>query len=445
MARVPIALAMLLSSSACIEPSMKGVTGPLMVPTVPTGAPANHTVGPGKEFPDLKSIAEQLQPGDIVDVYPSSSASYAGGIVFDVPGTADKKITIRGVRVGSARPQIAGGANTVEFQGDHYVFIGFDLTGGTSRVIFHHADDITVADTVVHDCPAQGILGAEEDSGSLTLDYVEVHHCGSGTTVHPIYMDIDLTKFPNAVFRMQHSYVHDGLGGNNVKSRAVRNEIYYNWIEGAAYREIELIGREENPSNLRMDSDVVGNVFVKKGMGASYFTSRIGGDGDGDTGGRYRFVDNTFVLAGNTDAAVVQVFDRVQTLEMHDNIFYRASGASVKIYDDSNATWVNGSATFSGQNNWMMTGSTNVPAEWTGSLMGTDPGFSAIATDDVTLQHGAAVVGAGTSTPHSPAGYDFPRPLMLPAFLPPLHTLESYGSAAARATSTATDVGAFSH
>jgi len=36
--------------------------------------------------------------------------------------------------------------------------------------------------------------------------------------------------------------VHDGNGGNGVKSRAERNEIYYNWIEGSLYHELELIG-----------------------------------------------------------------------------------------------------------------------------------------------------------------------------------------------------------
>src|ERR1041384_8237829 len=55
-------------------------------------------------------------------------------------------------------------------------------------------------------------------------------------------MATDETAFPGAVFRMQHCYVHDGNGGNNVKTRAERNEIYYNWIEGAAYRAVELSG-----------------------------------------------------------------------------------------------------------------------------------------------------------------------------------------------------------
>ena len=74
--------------------------------------------------------------------------------------------------------------------------------------------------TVVHDCPSHGILGADEDSGSLTLDYVEVYRCGSGYSHHPIYIATDEQTHPHSVFRMQHCYVHDGLGGNNVKSRA---------------------------------------------------------------------------------------------------------------------------------------------------------------------------------------------------------------------------------
>jgi hypothetical protein len=32
---------------------------------------------------------------------------------------------------------------------------------------------------------------------------------------------------------MRFNHVHDQNGGNAVKSRAERNEIHYNWIEGA--------------------------------------------------------------------------------------------------------------------------------------------------------------------------------------------------------------------
>ena len=116
----------------------------------------------------------------------------------------------------------------------------------------------------MHDCPGQGILGADRGSGSFLLEYVEVHHTGAGTSAHQIRMATDEVAHPGSVFRMQYCYVHDANGGNNVKSRAQRNEIRYNWIEGALYHEIELIGPDGADEGLfREDSDVVGNVFRK--------------------------------------------------------------------------------------------------------------------------------------------------------------------------------------
>ncbi len=53
-----------------------------------------------------------------------------------------------------------------------------------------------------------------------------------GISAHQIYMATDESAHPGSVFRMQFCYMHDGAGGNNVKSRSERNEIYYNWIEG---------------------------------------------------------------------------------------------------------------------------------------------------------------------------------------------------------------------
>ncbi len=58
------------------------------------------------------------------------------------------------------------------------------------------------------------------------MEYVEVYNCGSGTQKHPIYIATDESAYPGSVFRMQHSYVHDAIGGNAVKTRAERNEIY---------------------------------------------------------------------------------------------------------------------------------------------------------------------------------------------------------------------------
>ena len=63
---------------------------------------------------------------------------------------------------------------------------------------------------------------------------------------------------PGSVFRMEHCWVHDGNGGNGVKSRAERNEIYYNWIEGSYYHELELIGPDGMDESLARERPPAG-------------------------------------------------------------------------------------------------------------------------------------------------------------------------------------------
>jgi hypothetical protein len=183
-----------------------------------------YQVGTTRTYKSISEVASLVGSGDVVEV--DGGATYPGDITFSTSGTAAQKITIRGIRSGGARPVLSGGTNTIQLAGDHYVLEGFDITGGSSRCVFHHADDITIRDTVIHDCPTHGLLGADTDSGSLLLEYSEVHHCGSGDTHHQIYMATDETAHPGSVFRMQFCYVHDGNGGNNVKSRAERNEMF---------------------------------------------------------------------------------------------------------------------------------------------------------------------------------------------------------------------------
>ncbi len=106
----------------------------------------------------------------------------------------------------------------------------------------HKADDVTLRDFAVHDRTNHGLLGHDEEACSLTLEYSEFYKNGEGDRHHQIYMATGEEMYPGSVFRMQYCFVYDGNGGNNVKSRAERNEIYYNWIEGAYYHNLELIG-----------------------------------------------------------------------------------------------------------------------------------------------------------------------------------------------------------
>jgi len=408
-----------------------------------------YQVGPGRTYTTLQAVAPLLNPGDLVEV--DGNATYPGNLIFTRPGTSVNKITIRGIRVNGLRPIISGGTNTVEFRlSNYYVFEGFDVTGGSFRGIYHHAHDITIRDTVVHDCPAHGILGADTDSGSLTLEYVEVYHCGNGTGQHPVYMATDEFAYPGSVFRMQYCYLHDQNGGNNIKSRAERNEIYYNWVSGGFYGEIELIGpdphgnKKVSTDTAREDSDVVGNVFQHIPTQGTRM-ARVGSDGTGETKGRYRFVNNTFILRQGQVSPAIEVFEGIDSLEVHNNVFFRVGGAPIdKVVLETRVRWVAGRVS-TGTNNWLPTGSALIPTAWTGTIFGTNPGFTNIATYDVRPIATSPLVNTGNNAPPSPTGHPFISPLFPPAFHPPFHTALAVGTASARPVFGAIDIGAYEY
>lgn len=420
---------------------------------VTAAAAAVYHVGPGQSYTQLQPAADLVDPGDTVLV--DGDATYDGGVVFTRAGAAMAPIVILGVRINGNRPVLSGGTNTVTFESpwpydsgaDHYVFQGFEVAAGTFRGIYHQADDLTVRDVLVRDCPAHGILGADQGSGSCLLEFVEVRNCGNGGSQHQIYMATDEVHHPGSVFRMRHCYVHDGDGGNNVKSRAERNEIHYNWIEGAYYHELELIGCDGGDTGnvhlRREDSDVVGNVLRKRrtaaGNDSNFAVTRIGGDGTGMTHGRYRFANNT-ILCGT--GAVFRCFDTLESVEMHNNVFYR-SGGGVNLMRTVDAGWVHDTAVIAGSNNWVYQGAANVPAQWTGTIQGTDPGFLEYAAGDVRPASGSPLVNAGNAEPATIPGVEFPSPTWPPEFQPPLH--EAVTAAAGRPSVAAVDIGAYEH
>ena len=361
-------------------------------------------------------------------------------------GSAAQPIRIVGLRAGGARPQIRGGVSTFVVQADHVVVEGFDISGGSSSCFFHQGHDVTLRDSVVHDCPGQGILGADQGSGSFLLEYVEVHHTGAGASAHQIRMATDEVAHPGSVFRMQHCYVHDANGGNNVKSRAERNEIYYNWIEGALYHELELIGPDPDEAAagwsvdlVREDSDVVGNVLRKT---TTAFVTRIGGDGTGWSKGRYRFVNNTIITTTGS-GAVWRLYDLLESVEMHNNVIVvnGTGGPTIMRAVSGDFMWVSGT-NIAGSNNWVASGATSVPSQWTGTITGTSPGLASL-TADVRPIAGSPLVDAGAANLAGPAGFAFPSPLWPPAFHPPLQTLAAVGTAEARPIGGPIDIGAF--
>ncbi|HSG29142.1 MAG TPA: fibronectin type III domain-containing protein [Candidatus Krumholzibacterium sp.] len=397
---------------------------------------ATYYVGPGRTYATLQDVAIHLRPGDLVIV--DGGRVYPGGLAFYNSGTPEAPITIRGDKSGGSRPVIEGGHDVVEFNRDNYVFESFEIRNSSFRGLYHHADNITLRDCVVHHCP-HGILGADTGSGDILIEYCEVYSCGEGDGRHQIYMSTNENDFPGSVFRMRFCYIHDGTGGNNVKSRAERNEIHYNWLENPYYHNLELIGPDPAggvaEDAAREDSDVVGNVLIARRFSRNV---RIGGDGCGNSWGRYRFVNNTFIHRCPTPASQIFAHFDVESVEMHNNVFYMTGGVA---FDDSEADWVYGRRV-SGSSNWVSSGR-GYPGEWTATITGPDPGFADMAGNDFMPAAGSLLIGGGTTSMTSPDGSPFIDPLALPLYHPPVMTLIPVGTGEPRPSVGVVDIGAY--
>ena len=423
---------------------------------------ATWQVGPTRAYLTLDQLldAEDLEPGDLVEI--DGDVVYPGGVIIEAAdgGSPGNPVTFRGIRVNGQRPHFFGGANnTLENQANHVVFESFEISGegdpdtGTRRCFFHHSHDVVLRDFHVHDCPRQGILGADQDSGSLTIEYSEVTNIGGDSRDHAIYMATDEVAYPGAVFRLQYSYVHDSHfdanddGGNLIKSRAERNEIYYNWLEGAYYHELELIGPDPfgaqggwSEGLAREDSDIVGNVILHtEPFGAIL---RFGGDATGQSFGRYRFVNNTVIRTGAGSATVFRLFDGIGALEAHNNVLWNAGPDALRVIREVEAIWAGGASNITGSRNWIETGSSFVPDSFAETVFGTDPGFEDFALLNLTPALGSPLLemAAGST---STGGYDLANPLFPPTREPPVQMLIDVGTAAMRPVNGILDIGAF--
>ena len=418
-----------------------------------SAAAATYTVGPsGRQYTQLSTLVSRvdLQPGDIVEV--DGGATYSGNIIVgdDDSGTQANPVIIRWRRgSGSTRPLLSGGTNTIKFQqANHIVFDGFEVTGGSNSCIFSEGHNITVRDSVIRDCASHGILGADQNSGSFTLEYSEVRGSGEGNMRHAIYMQSDEVAYPGAVFRMQYNYVHSATGGVLVRVRHERAEIYYNWIEGSNLHEIELIGPDcetqksgWNADLRREDADVVGNVIVHNVSSRSGNALRIGGDLNGRNQGRTRLVNNTILFdrGGNVNAVLVQLGQG--SLEMHNNVVYQMGSGTPSIVRENPASDVeapycgppsrepwSGGRKVAGSNNWVQSNANLVPAEWTGTVRGTNPGFVDAGQRKLSLQAGSPLLNAGRNAPQTPGAFPFPSPLLIPQYLPPQRAKMAIGA-----------------
>ncbi len=389
-------------------------------------------VGPGQKLTDLSMVVGQLSAGDIVEVEPGTYPP----VDFKRSGTSDAPIIIRGV--GATRPKIKGSQNgklderVVSFSySNNLVFENFEIEGGTEICVRTMAHNLTLRNLFIHDCQKHGILGADLDSGTLIVDRVELTNINQAQIdgKHVIYVATDRDAFPRSVFRVQHSYLHDNFG-TSIKSRSERTEVLYNWIDAIhhprAFYSIELFGFEEYQTIEPLNSDVVGNVLIHRGI----YGMRFGGDGTGTSKGHVRVANNTVLVGDEFDKSyIIRLFQEIDSVYLVNNAILRiaASQKPLTLFRDGiskDGKWSSGVIKLTGNNNFFPRNLSFAPgasSDWIANSVGEEQVLNtANGQLDLSKLHASPnLVNKGAPLSRMPAGYEIPKPILNLEFFPP--------------------------
>jgi hypothetical protein len=411
--------------SRFLHTSIGFATTAILATVASSAAAETYQVAPTGGYADIQTLMDSvtLMPGDVVEI--EGDHTYPGDLWLreEAAGAAGMPITFKGMRKDGKRPTLTG-VGTEEWHdmvlflaGNHMVFEGFEVIGDgdeSHTCVITQGDDIVLRDMYVHGCTGHGILATDWGTGDLTIEYSEFAGSGSGDYRHQIYVTTDQEMYPGSSVRIQFNYVHDSTGGLNIKSRAERTEIYFNWLENASLNTMDLIGPDANADSAREDSDVVGNVIVHSGPWAA---ARIGHDGTNGTDGRYRFAYNTFVF-DDSEAVAIRPQVNIEALEIYNNAFVTLDGATPRLM---HLTDYSGSDPIvMGSHNFIDAGFTQVPPELSDSLMG-DPGLTDLEGMDLRPLDTSALVDTGTDATFG-AGNAVPNPLTALDYVPPPRT-----------------------
>jgi hypothetical protein len=323
----------------------------------------------------------------IVDL---SSAS--GGLVDNAPGSYTAGDKARGCW------QLSGATNIhidgIVFQNCHASdndSAGIRYYNGTTgflltNAVFKSNDNGLTGGTIGSDGTTQSQATVEwsefDANGNLAAS--------SSSPTHNIYIY-------GGDFTLRYSYLHDPIQGQNLHCRAITSTIEYNWLSRAKSYTGDLMTNDDYANNpvgsLSQSMTFRGNVIFEGSTPAN--TSQILALYNDEASGmpvsfHITALYNTLVGAGG-HAAFVHLSNAdgtTMSAELDDNLLYGTTVADL--------VETAGSATVTGSNNWLQTGTSTTGL--TGSVLGTDPGFTSVATDDFVPLATSACVGAANDT-----------------------------------------------
>lgn len=317
-------------------------------------------VGSDKQYKQVADVLPKIKGGDTIIL--NRNERFEPFEIKDISGSSDKPITLTSnAKNASERPVITGAFDkygwTVAVRASHFwSFTNIEIANG--KVCFRNEAHGTKLDNVlIHDCHI-GVMGTDQNSGSLTISHSEIFNTGGKPPGqkwgHAIYVASDQNAFPGSTFTLMNSYLHDNKG-NNVKSRFERSIIKQNWIEGGEHAQarylIELIGYDGAYDFSGQNHQVIENYLIHK---STSLGSRVGGDGNSPSRGTMSFKDNVFIIEGSFTHSIVRTFQGLGAVSLTGNsVVYTSELTNNILLDDEveNNGWVGGTPTIEISNN----------------------------------------------------------------------------------------------
>lgn len=286
-----------------------------------------YQVGPTRAAKSLSAVLPGLKPGDVVEIDPGTYKETARIVVN---GTRDAPITIRGA-AGATRPVFDGQGQDTSGRGsvprgifqiegaylviEHLEFVNARNGENAAGVRLLGSTNAVIRDCKISQCD-MGVFG--DDRETATIENSEV--CFNGTASfngysHNFYMHGNRVA-------VRGCYIHDSLYGQNYKSRAHYNELWFNQISHSNEGEVGCVdapGATDRPnSNVLM----VGNVVVSRpdrtGNPAKYVL--FGTESGSKHNGTLFLFHNTFV-AGDRRINFVTLADPQARAVIQGNLF----------------------------------------------------------------------------------------------------------------------------
>jgi len=230
----------------------------------------------------IQAAINAAAPGDTIDV--------AAGTYTDQFLNISQSVTLQAVGgqvlLRETRSPDDGKAMITE-HGAQVTINGFDIAGVSvpdrnGAAIRYEGGSLTLSNDFFHD-NQEGLLGAADAGGSISIDHSEFAHNGDGSgSTHNIYVGAI------ASFSLTNSYIHDAVVGHEVKSRAASNNITGNRIfdnNGSASYSIDL----PNGGN----ATISGNQIEQGAFTQNPFIVAYGEEGASNPG-------MSFIISGNT-------------------------------------------------------------------------------------------------------------------------------------------------